>query len=65
MREWQRLMKSFGYALDGISYTIKTQRNMQIHVTMAVLVLLLGFMLGIPKGDVLLVFFFCVSRVHS
>ncbi len=57
MREWQRLMKSFGYALDGISYTIKTQRNMQIHVTMAVLVLLLGFMLGIPKGDVLLVFF--------
>lgn len=30
---------------------------MQIHVTVALLVLLLGWFLAIPKGDVLLVFF--------
>ncbi|WP_081413299.1 diacylglycerol kinase family protein [Aneurinibacillus terranovensis] len=57
MNEWRRLKKSFGYALEGIIYTVKTQRNMQIHVTMAILVLLSGFWLQIRKEDVLLVFF--------
>lgn len=50
-------MNSFGYATSGIRNTVRTQRNMQIHVTMALLVLLLGWFLSIPKGDVLLVFF--------
>ncbi|MBN6186170.1 diacylglycerol kinase family protein [Aneurinibacillus sp. BA2021] len=50
-------MRSFGYAICGIRDTVKTQRNMQIHVTVALLVLLLGWFLAIPKGDVLLVFF--------
>jgi diacylglycerol kinase len=57
MNEWQRLKKSFGFALAGIQYTVKTQRNMQIHVIAAILVLLSGFWLQIPRGDVLLVFF--------
>ncbi|WCK53464.1 diacylglycerol kinase family protein [Aneurinibacillus sp. Ricciae_BoGa-3] len=57
MNEWRRLKKSFGYALAGIQYTVKTQRNMQIHVIVAILVLLSGFWLQIPRGDVLLVFF--------
>jgi diacylglycerol kinase len=55
--EWQRLKRSFFYAICGIRETVKTQRNMQIHVIMALLVLLLGWFLAIPKGDVLLVFF--------
>ncbi|MFT9848658.1 diacylglycerol kinase [Aneurinibacillus sp. REN35] len=55
--EWRRLRRSFGYAICGIRDTVKTQRNMQIHVIVALLVLLLGWILAIPKGDVLLVFF--------
>ena len=57
MREWQRLMRSFGYAIAGIVYTVKTQRNMQIHAAVAAAVLVLGWWLAIPKRDVLLVFF--------
>jgi diacylglycerol kinase len=55
--EWRRFIQSVSYAVSGIRYTVKTQRNMQIHVTVALLVLLLGWFLAIPKGDVLLVFF--------
>ncbi|MED0679734.1 diacylglycerol kinase family protein [Aneurinibacillus thermoaerophilus] len=55
--EWQRLKRSLGHATRGICYTVKTQRNMQIHVVMALLVLFLGWFLAVPKGDVLLVFF--------
>jgi diacylglycerol kinase len=50
-------MRSFGYAICGIRDTVKTQRNMQIHVIMAMLVLLLEWVLPISKGEVLLVFF--------
>ncbi|MCK9910319.1 diacylglycerol kinase family protein, partial [Microbacteriaceae bacterium K1510] len=39
------------------AYAVKTQRNMQIHVVMAVLALLASWWLRISRGDVLLVFF--------
>ncbi|MGN7468613.1 diacylglycerol kinase family protein [Brevibacillus sp. SAFN-007a] len=57
MKAFHRLAKSFGYALQGIAYTVKTQRNMQIHVAAAVLVLAAAWWLHIPRSDVLLVFF--------
>ena len=57
MGEWTRLIRSFRYAMEGIAYTIKTQRNMQIHVGAATLVLLASWLLDIPWKEVLLVFF--------
>ncbi|GIO05153.1 diacylglycerol kinase [Brevibacillus reuszeri] len=57
MKEWRRLVRSFSYALQGIVYTVKTQRNMQIHVAAATLVLAAAWWLQIPRSDVLLVFF--------
>ncbi|TKI56212.1 diacylglycerol kinase family protein [Brevibacillus antibioticus] len=57
MKEWRRLTRSFTYALQGISYTVRTQRNMQIHVAAAVLVLAVACWLQIPRSDVLLVLF--------
>lgn len=57
MKEWRRLVRSFSYALRGIVYTVKTQRNMQIHVAAATLVLAAAWWLQIPRSDVLLVFF--------
>lgn len=57
MKELERLRESFKYAIDGIIYTVKTQRNMKIHVGTAFIVLLFGLWLGIPKLEVLLVFF--------
>ncbi|WP_312117352.1 diacylglycerol kinase family protein [Brevibacillus reuszeri] len=57
MKEWRRLVRSFSYALQGIVHTVKTQRNMQIHVAAATLVLAAVWWLQIPRSDVLLVFF--------
>ncbi|RXT14838.1 diacylglycerol kinase [Ammoniphilus sp. CFH 90114] len=57
MGEMGRLVRSFGYAIEGIIYTIKTQRNMQIHVGVAIMVLLASWLLNISWDHVLLVFF--------
>ncbi|MFS0554621.1 diacylglycerol kinase family protein [Brevibacillus sp. 179-C9.3 HS] len=57
MKEWRRLTRSFTYALQGIAYTVRTQRNMQIHVAAAIMVLAAAWWLQISRSDVLLVFF--------
>lgn len=57
LKAWDRFVRSFSYALQGIVHTVKTQRNMQIHVAAAVLVLAAAWWLQIPRSDVLLVFF--------
>ncbi|HJV44627.1 MAG TPA: diacylglycerol kinase family protein [Bacillota bacterium] len=57
MRELKRLVQSFGHAIDGIVFTVKTQRNMQIHVGAAFFVLLVGWLLQIPWSGIMLVFF--------
>ncbi|WJQ83655.1 diacylglycerol kinase family protein [Brevibacillus brevis] len=57
MKEWRRLTRSFTYALQGIFYTVRTQRNMQIHVAAAIVVLAAAWWLQTPRSDVLLVLF--------
>ena len=42
-----KLYKSFGYAFEGIFNTILHERNMQIHTTVTVLVVIFGFILHI------------------
>lgn len=39
----KRLIKSFKYAINGIKETIKSEPNMKIHVSLAVLVIICGF----------------------
>ena len=38
----KRLIDSFNYAIDGILYALRTQRNMRIHFVAGLLVLLLA-----------------------
>jgi undecaprenol kinase len=57
LKEWLGFVQSVSCAVSGIAHTLKTQRNMRIHVIVAVLVLLAAWWLQIPRGDVLLVFF--------
>ncbi|MFC6332441.1 diacylglycerol kinase family protein [Paenibacillus septentrionalis] len=38
----RKLLRSFGYAFEGICQGISTQRNMKIHVAVALLVIVLG-----------------------
>lgn len=45
------LASSFGYAFAGLGYLIGTQRNAKIHITLGLLAVALGFLLGIDRGE--------------
>lgn len=47
----RRLIKSFGYALSGIAYTVKTQMNFQIHLLAMVLVGIAGWYLQLSGSE--------------
>lgn len=43
------IFQSFNYAIDGIVYVLRTQRNMRIHFSIAALVLLFSLALGVES----------------
>lgn len=47
----KKLLKSFKYAFDGIYTGIKEEQNMKIHITIMILVIILGIMLKISKAE--------------
>lgn len=51
-----KLLHSFRFALEGLKYTIVSQRNMRIHFTAALLVLMLSLYLPLSKTEVLILF---------
>ena len=51
-----KLLRSFRYALEGLKYTLVSQRNMRVHFLLALVALLLGLYLPIKKTDMLLLF---------
>ncbi|WP_140413608.1 diacylglycerol kinase [Marininema halotolerans] len=51
-----KLLASFRYALDGLKYTLVSQRNMRIHYSAALIVLLLSLYLPLRKIEVLILF---------
>lgn len=53
----RKLLDSFNYAVAGVVYSLRTQRNMRIHFTAAFLVLGLGVYLRISSFDLLFLFF--------
>ncbi len=50
MRKINRI-ESFRYAFAGIWYTLKTQRNAQIHLTITLLILALGLLLQLSLTE--------------
>lgn len=51
------LIKSFNFAIDGIIYSLRTQRNMRIHFAIAVVVLALGLLVKISRLEFLVLLF--------
>ncbi len=51
----KKLLDSFNYAIEGILYSIRTQRNMRIHMIAALLVLTACFMYDISKIELLII----------
>ncbi|WP_294182379.1 diacylglycerol kinase [uncultured Clostridium sp.] len=49
----KKLLDSFNYAIEGIIYSVRTQRNMKIHMVAAVLVLTMCFFYDLSKLEIL------------
>jgi len=45
------VLKSFKYALSGISYVLKSSRNFKIQLIFAVTILMIGFLLQISQSN--------------
>jgi len=46
-----KLIKSFGYALEGLRYSFKHNQNIKIHILMAIIVIIAGFFLKLSRSD--------------
>lgn len=47
----KKLVNSFKYAFEGLISSLKTERNMKIHVSIMVLVIIMGIMLKITPNE--------------
>lgn len=53
----RKLIDSFNYAVSGIIFALKTQRNMRIHFISATLILFLSLFLNFTRLELILLFF--------
>lgn len=51
----KKLVDSFNYAIEGIVYAVRTQRNMKIHMIVSLLVLTACFLYDISKMELLII----------
>ena len=54
MKKVHKLVDSFNYAIDGLVYALRTQRNMRIHFVMALVALILSVIFDISKIELLI-----------
>ncbi|MGZ3623283.1 MAG: diacylglycerol kinase family protein [Ktedonobacteraceae bacterium] len=54
--EWTKFIAGFKYAFSGLWYALRTQRNVRVHVSIAILAILLGVVLHISAIEFALVF---------
>ncbi len=47
----KKLIRSFGFAFKGVAYATATQLNFRIHLTVAVLAILMGYLLHISTSE--------------
>jgi diacylglycerol kinase (ATP) len=55
MRKVKKLLDSFNYAIEGIIYSVRTQRNMKIHMVAAIVVLIGCFFYDVTKLELIAV----------
>lgn len=63
-------IRSFGYAFEGIYYTLRTQRNMRVHLGIAAVAVALGIGLGISAVEwavllVMMALVFCLEMLNT
>jgi diacylglycerol kinase (ATP) len=50
----KKIVDSFNYAIEGIIYAVRTQRNMRFHMLATLLVLILCFVYDLTKSELLI-----------
>lgn len=53
---WAKFIMGFRYAFAGLWYALRTQRNMRVHVLIALIAIILGIILRISAVEFALVF---------
>jgi undecaprenol kinase len=51
MFSFKQLSTSFKFALEGLSFSIKENQNVKLHLIFAVIVLILGLLLGLTRYE--------------
>ncbi len=54
--EWAKFIRGFSYAFSGLWYTIRTQRNMRVHMGVGLLAIVLGILLRISSVEFAIIF---------
>lgn len=54
--EWGKFIAGFGYAFSGLWYALRTQRNVRVHVAIALLAIALGIALRISAVEFAMIF---------
>jgi len=54
--EWAKFIAGFGHAFRGLWYALRTQRNARVHVSIAILAILLGIVLRISAVEFAMIF---------
>jgi diacylglycerol kinase len=62
--EWGKFIAGFVYAFQGLGYTFRTQRNIRVHATIAVIAIILGIILRISALEFAMVFI-AITSVFS
>ncbi len=63
-KERKRLTSSFKYAIEGLLHVIKKERNMQIHLSVASIVVFLAYFFSVSKIEWVLLLL-CIGIVIS
>jgi undecaprenol kinase len=69
-QEWIRLVKSFSYALSGLKEVIRAERNMQLHLGISGIVILLAVVFRFSRFEWLILLLtigvmLCLEMVNS
>ncbi|OEH93703.1 diacylglycerol kinase family protein [Bacillus solimangrovi] len=55
-KRYHRLVRSFGYAFQGLFNSLKNEQNMQIHFIAGTLVMIGAWILELPRNDYIVIF---------
>lgn len=54
--EWTKFITGFRYAFSGLWYALRTQRNVRVHICIAILAILMGIVLHISAVEFAMIF---------